>query len=54
MINKHHFANEMSVTNLKQRLLREKKLTRIKAVGSEEEREGKGDEKKRMKGKQKK
>lgn len=44
------------MTNLKQRPLREKKkkLTRIKAVGSEEEREGKGDEKKRMKGKEKK
>ena len=44
----------MPVTNLKQRPLRgKKKLTRIKAVGSEE-REGKGDEKKRMKGKEKK
>ena len=43
------------MTNLKQRPLRgKKKLTRIKAVGSEEEREGKGDEKKRMKGKEKK
>lgn len=54
MINKHHCANEMSVTNLKQKPLGKKKLTKIKAVGSEEEREGKGDEKKRMKGKEKK
>ena len=44
----------MSVTNLKQKPLGKKKLTKIKAVGSEEEREGKGDEKKRMKGKEKK
>lgn len=42
------------MTNLKQRPLRKKRLTRIKAVGSEEEREGKGDEKNRMKGKEKK
>lgn len=41
------------MTNLKQRQFKKKKGARMKPVGSEEEREGKGNEK-RMKGKEKK
>lgn len=42
------------MTNLKQRQFKEKKGARMKPMGSEEEREGKGNEEKRMKGKEKK